>query len=169
MATWFVGGCPRGHIDDVDCRRFVHRRGSDCPPTRPLWLDEQGTAGDLADLAVRCECGASRHLSDASMREHTPLGACSRARPCLARGANEDCNLPSRLLVRTASNAWLPQVVSVLSLPERGSAVQTAVRGLSDDLQIADDAADLRFIRSRRWRRRCPRSTTTRFSRRSAL
>ena len=120
MATRFVRACPRGHVDDVDWRRFVHRRGSDCPPTRPLWLDEQGTTGDLADLLVRCECGAARRLSDASMREHTPLGKCSGARPWLGRGANEDCSLPSRLLVRTASNAWFPQVVSVLSLAERG-------------------------------------------------
>ena len=149
VATRFVRACPRGHVDDVDWRRFVHRRGSDCPPTRPLWLDEQGTTGDLADLLVRCECGASRRLSDASMREHTPLGTCSGARPWLGRGANEDCNLPSRLLVRTASNAWFPQVVSVLSLPERGSAVETAVRELWDDLAIVDDASHLAFIKKK--------------------
>jgi len=149
VATRFVRACPRGHVDDVDWRRFVHRPGSDCPPTRPLWLDEQGTTGDLADLLVRCECGASRRLSDASMREHTPLGTCSGARPWLGRGANEECNLPSRLLVRTASNAWFPQVVSVLSLPERGSAVETAVRELWDDLQIVDDAADLAFMKKK--------------------
>ena len=149
VATRFVRACPRGHVDDVDWRRFVHGLRSDCPPTRPLWLDEQGTTGDLADLVVRCECGASRRLSDASMREHTPLGMCSGARPWLGRGANEDCNLPSRLLVRTASNAWFPQVVSVLSLPERGSAVETAVRELWDDLQIVDDAADLGVIKKK--------------------
>ena len=149
VATRFVRACPRGHVDDVDWRRFVHRPGSDCPPTRPLWLDEQGTTGDLADLLVRCECGASRRLSDASMREHTPLGTCSGARPWLGRGANENSSLPSRLLVRTASNAWFPQVVSVLSLPERGSAVETAVRELWDDLQIVDDAADLAFIKKK--------------------
>ena len=147
MATRFVRACPRGHVDDVDWRRFVHRPGSDCPPTRPLWLDEQGTSGDLADLLVRCECGAVRRLSDASMMETNPLGTCQGARPWLGRGANEDCNLPSRLLVRTASNAWFPQVVSVLSLPERGSAVETAVRELWDDLAIVDDAASLAFMK----------------------
>ena len=147
VATRFVRACPRGHVDDVDWRRFVHRPGSDCPPTRPLWLDEQGTSGDLADLLVRCECGAVRRLSDASMMETNPLGTCQGARPWLGRGANEDCNLPSRLLVRTASNAWFPQVVSVLSLPERGSAVETAVREFWDDLAIVDDAASLAFIK----------------------
>ena len=81
------------------------------------------------------------------MMETNPLGTCRGARPWLGRGANEDCNLPSRLLVRTASNAWFPQVVSVLSLPERGSAVETAVRELWDDLAIVDDAASLAFMK----------------------
>ena len=143
MATRFVRGCPRGHVDDLDWRRFVHRPGNECPPTRPLWLDEQGTTGDLTDLVVRCECGATRRLSDASMIELNPLGTCRGARPWLGRDTNEDCSLPSRLLVRTASNAWFPQVLSVLSIPERGAAVETAVRELWDDLQIVNDAADL--------------------------
>ena len=128
VATRFVRGCPRGHVDDLDWRRFVHRPGNECPPTRPLWLDEQGTTGDLTDLMVRCECGATRRLSDASMIEINPLGTCRGARPWLGRDTNEECNLPSRLLVRTASNAWFPQVLSVLSIPERGAAVETAVR-----------------------------------------
>ena len=52
VATRFVRGCPRGHVDDLDWRRFVHPPGSDCPPTRALWLDEQGTTvNDAAGLA----------------------------------------------------------------------------------------------------------------------
>ena len=144
-----VRGCPRGHVDDLDWRRFVHRRGSECPPTRPLWLDEQGTTGDLTDLVVRCECGATRRLSDASMIEINPLGTCRGARPWLGRDTNEDCNQPSRLLVRTASNAWFAQVLSVLSIPERGAAVETVVRELWDDLQIVNDAAGLAFIKGK--------------------
>ena len=149
VATRFVRGCPRGHVDDLDWRRFVHRPGNECPPTRPLWLDEQGTTGDLTDLGVRCECGATRRLSDASMIEINPLGTCRGARPWLGRDTNEECNLPSRLLVRTASNAWFPQVLSVLSIPERGAAVETAVRELWDDLQIVNDAAGLAFIKGK--------------------
>ena len=149
VATRFVRGCPCGHVDDLDWRRFVHPPGSDCPPTRALWLDEQGTTGDLTDLVVRCECGATRRLSDASMIETNPLGICRGARPWLGRDTNEACNLPSRLLVRTASNAWFPQVLSVLSIPERGAAVETVVRELWDDLQIVNDAAGLSFIKGK--------------------
>ena len=149
VATRFVRACPRGHVDDVDWRGFVHPPGSDCPATRPLWLDEQGTTGDLTDLVVRCECGKLRRLSDASMLENNPLGTCRGVRPWLGRDTNEDCNLPSRLLVRTASNAWFPQVVSVLSLPERGTAVEAAVREVWDYLEIVDDLATLTLMKKK--------------------
>ena len=149
VATRFVRGCPRGHVDDLDWRGFVHRGATECPPTRALWLDEQGTTGDLTDLVVRCECGATRRLSDASMMELNPLGTCRGARPWLGRDTNEECNLPSRLLVRTASNAWFPQVLSVLSIPERGAAVETVVQELWDDLQIVNDATGLAFIKGK--------------------
>ena len=69
------------------------------------------------------------------------------ARPWLGRNTNEDCNQRSRLLIRTASNAYFPQIVSVLSLPDRGTAVDNAVGELWDDLQIVDDAAELAFMK----------------------
>src|SRR5262249_7019693 len=75
--------------------------------------------------------------------EMNPLGTCRGARPWLRRNANEDCNQPSRLLIRTASNAYFPQVISVLSLPDRGSGVETAVQELWDLLQAVDSAETL--------------------------
>jgi hypothetical protein len=147
VATRFVRACPKGHVDDLDWHGFVHGSGSECPRTRQLWLDERGTSGDLAELFVRCECGKQRSLSEATQLEMNPLGTCRGARPWLGRNANEDCKQPGRLLIRTASNAYFPQVVSVLSLPERGSAVETAVRELWDDLQIVEDAAGLAFLK----------------------
>jgi hypothetical protein len=148
VATRFVRACPKGHVDDLDWRRFVH--GVQDPCRQRLWLDERGTGGDLADLVVRCECGKSpRSLSEATLLEINPLGTCRGARPWLGRNTEEECNLPSRLLTRTASNAYFPQVVSVLSLPNRGNAVETAVRNLWDDLQIVDDASDLAFLKKK--------------------
>ena len=78
-----------------------------------------------------------------------PLGTCRGARPWLGRNANEDCNLLSRLLIRTASNAYFPQVVSVLSLPDRGTSVEKAVTDLWDDLQIVDSASDLALLKKK--------------------
>ena len=147
VPTRFVRACPRGHVDDLDWRGFVH--GAENPCRRQLWLDERGTTGDLADLFVRCECGNSRPLYEAAELDLNPLDTCQGARPWLGRNTNEDCNQRSRLLIRTASNAWFPQVVSVLSLPDRVMAVDGALAELWDDLQIVDDAADLTFMKKK--------------------
>jgi hypothetical protein len=147
IPTRFVRACPRGHVDDLDWRRFVHGAEDIC--RRQLWLDERGTSGDLADLVVRCECGKSRSLYETKAIELNPLGTCRGERPWLGRGANEDCNLPSRLLIRTAANAYFPQVLSVLSLPDRGTAVQSVVAELWDDLQIVEDKTDLDFLKKK--------------------
>jgi len=147
VATRFVRACPKGHVDDLDWRYYVHGAQDTC--RQRLWLDERGTGGDLADLVVRCECEKSRSLYEATQFEMNSLGTCRGTRPWLGRGTHEDCKLPSRLLIRTASNAYFPQVVSVLSLPDRGGAVETAVGKLWDDLQIVDDAADLAFLKKK--------------------
>ena len=147
VPTRFVRACPRGHVDDLDWRGFVHGAGDVC--RRQLWLDERGTTGDLADLFVRCECGKSRPLYEAAELDRNPLGTCRGARPWLGRNTNEDCSQPSRLLIRTASNAYFPQVVSVLSIPDRAAPVDRAVADLWDDLQIVDDAAGLDFMKKK--------------------
>jgi hypothetical protein len=51
----FVCGCRRGHIDDLNWRVFVHKSGKTCD--RPLWLEERGTSGDIADTYGVCDCG----------------------------------------------------------------------------------------------------------------
>ena len=145
VATRFVRACSRGHVDDIDWRRFVHKRNDEC--RRQLWLDERGTSGDLAEQIVRCECGKSRRMHEAADRANSPLGTCSGARPWLGRHAKESCDQPSRLLIRTASNAWFPQVLSVLSLPDRGNEVDQAVDDLWQHLQIVTDAAVLGVVK----------------------
>lgn len=147
VATRFVRACPKGHVDDLEWHRFVHGAGDNCK--RQLWLDERGTSGDLADLVVRCECGKRRGMYEATLLEENPLGTCSGARPWLGKSSNEPCKLPSRLLIRTASNAYFPQVMSVLSLPDRGSAVEAAVLEIWDDLLIVNDLAGLAFMKQK--------------------
>ncbi len=147
IATRFVRACPKGHVDDVDWHGFVHGPDSGCPRTKQLWLDERGTGGDLADLYVRCECGKQRSLYEATQVEARPLGLCQGSRPWLGTHANEECKEISRLLTRTASNAYFPQVISVLSLPDLGGDLDGLVRELWDDLQIVDDLEGLNFIK----------------------
>jgi len=146
VATRFVRACPKGHVDDLNWYLFVHGdEGDGCK--RQLWLDERGTGGDLGDLVVRCECGRQRGMHEASVLALTPLGSCQGARPWLGKAAKEPCGQPARLLIRTASNAYFSQVVSVLSLPDRGSAVDAAVKELWEDLQIVESAADLGLLK----------------------
>ena len=146
VATRFVRACSKGHVDDIDWYQFVH--GPDDPCRRRLWLDERGTSGDLVEQIVRCECGRSRRMHEAVDFASFPLGVCRGARPWLGRHANEECREPSRLLIRTASNAWFPQVVSVLSLPDRGSEVDQVVEVLWDRLQIVKDANALAVMKN---------------------
>jgi len=93
---------------------------------------------------VRCECGKRRGLYEATLLETNPLGTCFGARPWLGRNSNEPCKHPSRLLIRTASNAYFSQVVSVLSLPDQGAKIDSVVGELWDYLQIVDEAAELK-------------------------
>ena len=141
VPTRFVCACPRGHVDDLDWRTFVHRARTPC--RRQLWLDERGTTGGLGELNVRCECGQARNLSEASDIGANPLGKCRGARPWLGRNQNEECEQLSRLLIRTATNAYFPQVTSVLSLPSAGAALREAVASVWDVLQIVRNAGRL--------------------------
>src|SRR4029450_117119 len=45
VATRFVRACPKGHVDDLDWRRFVHGAEDTC--RQRLWLAEGGTGGGL--------------------------------------------------------------------------------------------------------------------------
>ncbi len=149
VATRFVRACLRGHVDDLDWRGFVHKDDDPCLRELPrqLWLEEQGTSGDLSDLVVRCDCGKSRRLYEAGDMSQRALGRCTGARPWLGKGASEPCNQPARLLIRTATNAYFPQLVSVLSLPDPGAPARKAVKQIWDYLAIVDDAAALAVMK----------------------
>ncbi len=148
----FVQACINGHISDIDWHGFAHEYKDDCK--RDLWLDERGTSGDLADIFVRCECGrANRSLAQALPHgdQSTPLGFCRGNRPWLGVNAREECGgddgkaQPNRLLVRSASNAYFPQVLSVISIPESDALLKQAVDQVWEDfLLYVEDIADLK-------------------------
>lgn len=148
----FVRACRRGHIGDIDWYLFVHGGPNTCK--RPLWIDEKGTSGDLAEVWVRCGCGATRPMSEAagmSTTEGKALGKCDGHRPWLGPFAKESCGEPNRLLVRTASNAYFPQVMSVISLPARDEAVKQAVDHVWEFfLQYVQTIDELKEERSRK-------------------
>ena len=141
----FVCGCRRGHIDDLDWRRFVHRSGRTCE--RPLWLEERGTGADIGDTFGVCDCGEERSLYEASGPGTGALGHCEGKRPWIGQFAREACGEPYRLLVRTASNAYFPQTMSVISLPEFDAGLAAKVSAHYDRLKAADDLGALENFR----------------------
>lgn len=145
----FVRGCRRGHLGDIDWRGFVHRGPANC--RQPLWMDERGTSGDLAEVWVRCECQAERPMTDAANPDRRALGTCDGARPWLGLYTKEACAEPNRMLVRTASNAYFPQLMSVISLPDRDAAITRAVGQVWEAyLQYVDTLEELRTERAKK-------------------
>jgi hypothetical protein len=139
----FVRACRRGHLGDIDWQAFVH--GQNPPCGRELYFDERGTSGDLGETYIRCACGQERPMSQAADPNSRALGDCDGARPWLGQGrvADERCNERNRLLVRAASNAWLPQPQRVISLPERGENIRQTVDRLWMFLEATESAEDI--------------------------
>ena len=132
----FVQTCPNGHLSDIDWREFVHRGKTTCRAT--LWLDEAGAGNDFTEIFVRCSNPACREkwdrrqLSEAKQKlngdeeERPALGFCQGHRPWLGPFGQETCDngkgkgggYVNRLLVRSASNAYFPELISAISIPE---------------------------------------------------
>ena len=141
----FVCGCRLGHIDDLDWRSFVHQGDKSCG--RPLWIEERGTGADLSDTFAVCDCGKERSLYEASKPGTGALGFCEGKRPWIGQYAREACNEPYRLLVRTASNAYFPQSMRVISLPEFDEGLAAKVSTHFDQLKAAAELGMLSSFR----------------------
>lgn len=127
----FVRACERGHIGDIDWKSFVHGTHTDCP--RQLWIEERGTSGDLSEIWIICECGVERPMSQAARRELRALGRCNGSRPWLGAGTRESCGQDNRLLIKSASNAHFPEIMSVISIPDPRGAIDEEISYLWDD------------------------------------
>jgi MrfA Zn-binding domain len=143
----FVRACRAGHIGDIDWYAFSHNGPAEC--RRRLWIDERGTSGDLAEVWIRCECGKERTMAQAAKLQERALGNCDGSRPWLGQYTKETCGEPSRMLIRTASNAYFPQKVSVISLPARDETVKMAVNSVWEFLAEVEDVDMLRYERKK--------------------
>ena len=143
----FVRACRCGHIGDIDWRQFVHSGPSEC--RRQLWMDERGTSGDLAEVWVRCECKAERNLGEAALMQTQALANCDGSRPWLGPYTKEQCGEPNRLLIRTASNAYFTQQMSVISLPDRDETVKQAVDAAWEFVEAVEGIDELKYERKK--------------------
>lgn len=145
----FVKACPRGHVEDIDWRGFVHRGEGQC--MQALRLKESGTSGDLSELRVVCECGMKRNLREASIMEDNPLGHCRGRKPWLGGYSSEECDQLGRLLIRTASNAYFPQSVSVLSLPDQAAELDSVIEELWAHLEAIEELGEVDYERRKQF------------------
>jgi|GEM_PF-859744 len=147
----FVRACTAGHVDDIDWNAFVHQEESVCPA--PKWIEERGTTGRLADTYVICGCGAQRSMAQATMgkkNERPPLGFCSARRPWLGANSRDGkCDQKSRLLIRSASNAYFPQMLSAISIPSDLGELVQIVESLWDAglRMVAEDGIPLKTVK----------------------
>jgi Domain of unknown function (DUF1998) len=156
----FVQACTNGHLSDINWYAFVHE---DFHTTKrgQIWLDEAGSGNDFEEIFVRCEeTGKRRPLSQAKVADSRVLGLCEGHRPWLGSQGKESCmghkvnNAGevvetgkaeyNRLLVRSASNAYFTQTLSVISMPDQDAELKKAVdRFYEEDLKYAEDRKDI--------------------------
>lgn len=127
----FVRACEHGHVDDIDWPAFIHGYAGGCGGN--LHVEEHSTTGALVDVWATCSCGEKRPLAHAAVKGSKALGRCNGARPWLGSYSHEPCDQLSRLLIRSASNAYFSQLLSVVSIPDRKSPLDEIVKSLWDD------------------------------------
>lgn len=142
----FVQACVRGHISDIDWRRFAHAKTQLCGGGS-LYFVEKGTSGDLLDIFIECDCHARNYLLEADARTEAnpmPLGPCRGEKPWMGQNVrDESClddrgqKLPNRLLIRSASNAYFPLQVSAISIPDTDGKLRAAVESQWGTLMAA--------------------------------
>lgn len=134
----FVCACEKGHIDDINWKWVVH--GTErC--LEPMWVEERGTSADPADMSVVCGCGKQASLQ--TLFQAGRLGTCSGKRPWLLDSDPNGCTEKLKLLTRTATNTYFPQVYTVISLPAEEDALMQMVDDLSGELAKVQSVEDV--------------------------
>ncbi len=87
-------------------------------------------------------------MSDAAAKDMHALGKCDGRQLWLSAMSREECTEFNRLLIRTASNSYFPQLLSVISLPEKDDELINRVHHLWTFLQHVNDAAFLENLRA---------------------
>ncbi len=146
----FIVACPHGHIHDLPWERYVHgqrKEGERCKEPR-LLLVEQGATGSIDNVQVLCEtCNARRSLAEAfSDKDPRTLGTCKGWRPWLGKDADDrSCGKRLRAMLRGASNAYFPIIVSALTIPPHADNPAFEVLGdLEDNLSAVESLDELK-------------------------
>jgi hypothetical protein len=139
----FVAACKNGHLQDIDWRRLVHR-GEPC--SEPMWIEEEGTSADPANIRIGCHCGRPT-VSLADAFKPGFLGRCRGHRPWLD-SAEPNCQEFLHFLSRSATNTYFSQTVTIISLPIHDDALSAAIRNQWSSLQNANDPNFVKIMRN---------------------
>lgn len=119
--------CPDGHLDEVDWFAEVHQ-GSHCPNAE---LEYKETT-DSARPRVRCRaCDASQYFAGAGGTNWNTK--CTGKRAWLPESENENCDKQMKLMLRTATQVYFPDVRSSLHLPAPDGLRDSLIRWLQED------------------------------------
>jgi Domain of unknown function (DUF1998) len=138
----FVCACENGHLQDIDWKWVVHGP-QQCQ--EPMWVEERGTSADPADMTILCGCGKQLSLRDLFVPGR--LGFCRGERPWLLDREPHRCGQKLKLLTRTATNTYFPQVYTVISLPSEEDELTRLVHGIADELKDATSTEDIALAR----------------------
>jgi hypothetical protein len=121
--------CPSGHLDEVDWFAEVHE-GQSC--TYPDLEYRETTDGGKPQ--VRCRfCGAMKYFGPSGRGQSIWTTKCTGRRAWLPESSNEPCHQEMKLLLRTATQVYFPDVRSSLHLPAPDGLRDSVVRWLQED------------------------------------
>ena len=111
---------------------------------KPIWLEDSGTSADPRDTRVVCECGASLSLEE--LFQPGRLGACFGERPWIAPNDRDPnaCDKMLRLLTRSATNTYFPQIARVISLPQAVDALARNLETVWTDISECKTVEDVK-------------------------
>ncbi len=138
----FVCGCKNGHLQDIDWKQVLH---SGQPCNELMWLEETGTSSEARDAGVRCGCGRTITLDELFVKGR--LGRCRGFRPWIG-DREEGCDELLRLLTRSATNTYFPQVATIISLPIAEDALTRSVQEIFSRLSAVTSPEILALLRT---------------------
>lgn len=111
----FITICEDGHMADFPWKWWVHKGDSTCKGV--LHIYSTGNSSTLADMYVKCSCGAWRSMSGATLKENFEGMRCQGHHPFRPNVKNQRCGekvVPSQ---RGASNVYFSVSRSAISIP----------------------------------------------------
>lgn len=111
----FIIMCEDGHMEDFPWQWWVHKGESNCNGTLKMY--STGITSTLADMRVRCSCGAERSMSGATQRDNFVNYTCKGLHPFRLSKKSSRCTKPVIPSQRGASNVYFAVCKSAISIP----------------------------------------------------